>query len=64
MGSEMCIRDRTYTFDEKGNVAVAIERAFASIDSREFSEISLKVNYWPDSSDMSCLTGTVVNEEL
>jgi len=55
---------RTYTFDEKGNVAVAIERAFASIDSREFSEISLKVNYWPDSSDMSCLTGTVVNEEL
>ncbi|UIN21239.1 hypothetical protein LAZ82_22765 [Herbaspirillum frisingense] len=55
---------RTLVFDDEGNTAAAIQQAYASIHSGEFSEISLKVNYWPDSSDTSCLTGTVVNEEL
>lgn len=54
----------TFVFDEKGNTAAAVQQAYANIDSSEFEETSLKVNYWPDSSDTSCLTGTVVNEEL
>lgn len=54
----------TLTFDDKGSVAAAVQQGYANIDTAEFEETSLQVNYWPDSGEPSCLTGTVVNEEL
>lgn len=54
----------TLTFDDKGNVAAAVQQGYASLETGEFEETSLQVNYWPDSEEPSCLTGTAVNEEL
>jgi len=54
----------TLVFDEKGIAVAALQQAYANISTEEFSEIIVKVNYWPDGADTSCLTGQVVNEEI
>ncbi len=54
----------TLAYDEKGNVVARIEQRYANIDSSEFEETSLVINYWPDSSDPTCLAGTLVSEEI
>ncbi|EJN00475.1 T6SS effector BTH_I2691 family protein [Herbaspirillum sp. YR522] len=54
----------TLAFDDKGNVAAAVQQGYASLNTGEFEETSLQINYWPDSEDPSCLTGVAVSEEL
>ena len=54
----------TLAYDEKGNVVACIEQRYANVDSSEFSETSVVINYWPDSSDPTCLAGTLASEEI
>lgn len=54
----------TISYDDKGNPVAAVQQAYGNLNTDEFIGTSLKINYWPDSSDASCLTGSVVDEEI